>query len=151
MINPDRVNYRKKNAVIGEKSTVNFATGLPTTLYRLSLLFSFVISYIIYLLCPLVWSIEIKRGRENEKVGGKQAKLNERESGRELEKGGETALTSNGRGSKKETEKGGAILLTSNGRKSRKGIEKGGAILLMSNGRENMKGIESRKEAQFYL
>ena len=75
----------------------------------------------IYLLCPLVWSIEIKRGRENEKVGGKQAKLNERESGRELEKGGETALTSNVRGSKKETEKGGAILLTSNGRKSRKG------------------------------
>ena len=40
MINPDRVNYRKKNAVIGEKSTVNFATGLPTTLYRLSLFLS---------------------------------------------------------------------------------------------------------------
>ena len=37
------------------------------------------IFYIIYLLCPLVWSIEIKRGRENDKVGGKQAKLNERE------------------------------------------------------------------------
>ena len=37
------------------------------------------IFYIIYLLCPVVWSIEIKRGRENEKVGGKQAKPNERE------------------------------------------------------------------------
>ena len=56
------------------------------------------IFYIIYLLCPVVWSIEIKRGRENEKVGGKQAKPNERESSRELDKGGETAMTSNGKG-----------------------------------------------------
>ena len=30
----------KKTAVIGEKSTVNFATGLLTTLYRLSLFLS---------------------------------------------------------------------------------------------------------------
>ena len=46
------------------------------------------IFYIFYQLCPLVWNIEIERGKENEKVGGKQAKLNESESGREPEKGG---------------------------------------------------------------
>ena len=40
LINPDRVNYRKKNAVFGDKSTVKFATGLATTLYRLSLFLS---------------------------------------------------------------------------------------------------------------
>ena len=37
---------------------------------------------------------ERERGRENGKVGGRQAKLNESESGREPEKGGETVLTS---------------------------------------------------------
>ena len=63
----------------------------------------------IYQLCPLIWNIEIERGKENEKVGGKQAKLNESESGREPEKGGKILLTSSGRGSRKETEKGGAI------------------------------------------
>ena len=57
-----------------------------------------------YWLCPLVWGTEIERGRESEKVGGKQAKVDERGSGRELEKEGETVLTSNGRGSKKVTE-----------------------------------------------
>ena len=40
--------------------------------------------FYIFSLCPLAWSIETERDRENEKVGGKQAKLNERESGREL-------------------------------------------------------------------
>ena len=45
------------------------------------------IFYIFYQLCPLVWNIETERGKENEKVGGHQAKLNESESGRELEKG----------------------------------------------------------------
>ena len=63
------------------------------------------IFYIFYQLCPLVWNIEIERGKENEKVGGKQAKLNESESGREPEKGGKILLTSSGRG----IEKGGAI------------------------------------------
>ena len=71
---------------------------------------------IFYWLCPQVWSTEIERGRGNEKVGGKQAKLNGRGSGREPETGDETALTSSGRESKRETEKGGAILLTSYGR-----------------------------------
>ena len=33
-------------------------------------------------------SVEIERGKENEKVGDKQAKLNESESGRQPEKGG---------------------------------------------------------------
>ena len=94
-----------------------------------------------YWLCPLVWSTEIEKGREKEKVGGKQAKLNRRGSGRELDKGDETALTSSGRGSKRETEKGGAILLTSNGR--------GGAILLMSNGRGSKK--EAQKEGTVLL
>ena len=47
--------------------------------------------------CPLVWNIEIERGKENEKVGGKQAKLNESESGREPEKGGKILLTSSGK------------------------------------------------------
>ena len=42
---------------------------------------------IFYWLCPLVWSTEIEKGRGNEKVGGKQAKLNGRGSGRELQKG----------------------------------------------------------------
>ena len=42
---------------------------------------------IFYWLCPLVWSTEIEKGRENEKVGGNQAKLNGRGSRRELEKG----------------------------------------------------------------
>ena len=82
------------------------------------------IFHIFYQLCPLVWNIEIERGKENEKVGGNQAKLNESESGRELEKGDAIQLTSSGRGSRKETEKGGRMLLTS----SRRGIEKGGAI-----------------------
>ena len=63
------------------------------------------IFYIFYQLCPLVWNIETERGKENEKVGGKQAKLNESESGREPEKGGKILLTSSGRG----IEKGGAI------------------------------------------
>ena len=72
----------------------------------------------------LVWNIEIEKGKENEKVGGKQAKLNESESGRELERGDAILLKSSGRGSRKETEKGGKIILTSSGR----GIEKGGAI-----------------------
>ena len=67
------------------------------------------IFYIFYQLCPLVWNIEIEKGKENEKVGGKQAKLNESESGRELEEGDAILLTSSGRGSRKETEKGGAI------------------------------------------
>ena len=78
---------------------------------------------IFYRLCPLVWSKEIERGRGNEKVGGKQAKLNGRGSGRELEKGDETALTSSGRGSKKEAQKEGAVLLTSNGREREKETE----------------------------
>ena len=43
--------------------------------------------------------------QRNEKVGRKQAKLNESESGREPEKGGKILLTSSGRG----IEKGGAI------------------------------------------
>ena len=59
----------------------------------------------IYQLCPLVWNTEIERGKENEKVGGRQAKLNESESGREPKKGGKILLTSSGRG----IEKGGAI------------------------------------------
>ena len=59
------------------------------------------IFYIFYQLCPLVWNIEIQRGKENEKVRGKQAKLNESESGRELEKGGKILLTSSGRGIEK--------------------------------------------------
>ena len=42
---------------------------------------------IFYWLCPLVWSTEREKGRGNEKVGGKQAKLNGRGSGRELQKG----------------------------------------------------------------
>ena len=63
------------------------------------------IFYIFYQLCPLVWNIEIERGKENEKVGSKQANLNESESGREPEKGGKILLTSSGRG----IEKGGAI------------------------------------------
>ena len=63
------------------------------------------IFYIFYQLCPLVWNIEIERSKENEKVGGKQAKLNESESSREPEKGGKILLTSSGR----EREKGGAI------------------------------------------
>ena len=63
------------------------------------------IFYIFYQLCPLVWNIEIERGKENEKVGGKQAKLNESESGREPEEGGKILLMSSGRG----IEKGGAI------------------------------------------
>ena len=46
--------------------------------------FYFYIFQIFYSLCPPVWSIETERDRDNEKVGGKQAKLNERESGREL-------------------------------------------------------------------
>ena len=41
--------------------------------------FTCIFSTFFFGLCPLVWSIEIGRGRENEKVGGKQAKLNERE------------------------------------------------------------------------
>ena len=57
---------------------------------------------IFYRLCPLVWSTEIERDRGNEKVGGKQAKLNGRGSGRELEKGDETALTSSWRWSNRE-------------------------------------------------
>ena len=61
--------------------------------------------YIFYQPCPLVWNIEIERGKKNEKVGGKQAKLNESESGREPEKGGKIFLMSSGRG----IEKGGAI------------------------------------------
>ena len=40
LINPDRVSYRKKRSIFGEKSTVKFATGLATTLYRLSLFLS---------------------------------------------------------------------------------------------------------------
>ena len=56
-------------------------------------------------MCPLIWSIEIERGKGNEKVGGKQAKLNESESGREPEKGGKILLTSSGRG----IEKGGVV------------------------------------------
>ena len=41
LIYPDRVSYRKKKrSIFGEKSTVKFATGLPTTLYRLSLFLS---------------------------------------------------------------------------------------------------------------
>ena len=63
------------------------------------------IFYIFYKVCPLVWNIYRERGKENEKVGGKQAKLNESESGREPEKGGKILLTSSGRG----IEKGGAI------------------------------------------
>ena len=63
------------------------------------------IFYIFYELCPLVWNIEIERGKEKEKEGGKQAKLNESKSGREPEKGGKILLTSSGRG----IEKGGAI------------------------------------------
>ena len=47
-----------------------------------------------YQLCPLVWNIEIERGKENEKVGRKPTKLNESESGREPEKGGNILLTS---------------------------------------------------------
>ena len=47
----------------------------------------------------------IERGKENEKVGGKQAKLNESESGREPEEGAKILLMSSGRG----IEKGGAI------------------------------------------
>ena len=47
-------------------------------------------------------SVEIERGKENEKVGDKQAKLNESESGRQPEKGGKILLTSSGRGIKKE-------------------------------------------------
>ena len=58
-----------------------------------------------YRLCPLVWKTEIERGKENEKVGRKQAKLNESESGREPEKGGKILVMSSGRG----IEKGGAI------------------------------------------
>ena len=58
-----------------------------------------------YQLCPLVWNIEIERGKENEKVGRKQAKLNESESGREPEKGGKILVMSSERG----IEKGGAI------------------------------------------
>ena len=58
-----------------------------------------------YRLCPLVWKIEIERGKESEKVGRKQAKLNESESGREPEKGGKILVMSSGRG----IEKGGAI------------------------------------------
>ena len=104
-----------------------------------------------YWLCPLVWSTEIEKGRENEKVGGKQAKLNGRGSGRELEKGDETALTSSGRGSKRETEKGGAILLPSNGRGSKKKAQKEGAVLLTSNGRERERERKKRRtEAQFH-
>ena len=101
---------------------------------------------IFYRLCPLVWSTEIERGRGNEKVGGKQAKLNGRGSGRELEKGDETALTSSGRGSNGETEKGGAILLTSNGRGSKKEAQKEGSVLLTRNGREIEKETEKETE-----
>ena len=89
-----------------------------------------------YWLCPLVWSTEIEKGRENEKVGGKQAKLNRRGSGRELEKGDKTG-------------KGGAILLPSNGRESKKEAQKEGAVLLMSNGRERDRK-KRRTEAQFH-
>ena len=60
------------------------------------------IFYIFYQLCPLVWNIEIERGKENEKVGCKQAKLNESDSGREPEKGGKILLTSNGRGNREK-------------------------------------------------
>ena len=83
-----------------------------------SVFFTYFINYV------LVWNIEIEKGKEDEKVGGKQAKLNESKSGRELEKGDAILLTSSRRGGRKETEKGSKILLTSSGR----GIEKGGAI-----------------------
>ena len=47
-------------------------------------------------------SVEMERGKENEKVGDKKAKLNESESGRHPEKGDKILLTSSGRGIKKK-------------------------------------------------
>ena len=76
-------------------------------------------------------SIEIGRGRENEKVGGKQAKLNERErAAKSYRKEAKQQRRATGKGEKKR--------------------QKGDAMLLTSNGREQERDRE-RPEAQFYL
>ena len=36
--------------------------------------------------CPLIWNIEQEKDREKEKVGGRPAKLNEKEGDRDLER-----------------------------------------------------------------